>query len=113
MFGSKKTLDQLRLEHQREFEKAAQRYQLTMSVIGALPSGSPAPEHVHDFGYCAEAGLIFEGKGIEQKLLALYPPLPLVAVTGVISGAWSRRSPSGTFATRISRIASSRSIRPS
>lgn len=67
--------------------------QLVMGVIGVLPEGSPAPEHVHDFGYCAEAGLIFEGKGLEQKLLALYLPLPLVAITGVTSGGVVTQKP--------------------
>lgn len=84
MFVSKNTpatLAALQEREDRDLAKATQRHTAVSTLLKALPEGTPAPTAVNDFGYCAQASMAFEGQGLVQRLLELYPPLPLVDVT--------------------------------
>lgn len=84
MFVSKDTpptLAMLQAREDRDLAKATQRHSAVSTLLKALPEGTPVPTTVNDFGYCAQASMAFEGQGLVQRLLELYPPLPLVDVT--------------------------------
>lgn len=79
---TKEALEELRLASERELEKAKAKHELITAILDALPEGTPAPKQINPFGYCATASMMFAGAGLEERLLELYPPLPLVSVRG-------------------------------
>jgi len=83
MFGSNTALDKKRQESLDELRQTERRLKLRLRLIDALPPGTPVPENIYPFGYCADGSLVFKASpGAEKQLLELYPPMPLVHVAG-------------------------------
>jgi len=69
----------------KQLAGAQKRHDTIVTIINALPAGSPAPQAVYDAGYCADAALVFDGErdyAMNCRLLELYPPLEVVNLLG-------------------------------
>lgn len=82
MFESNKSIEDIRAQELAKVTKAQAVHDKVSRLLDVLPSGSPVPAMVNPFGYCAESSLAFQGPGLADRLLQLYPPLPAVDVRG-------------------------------
>lgn len=82
------SVEAIRQRAKDNLNKAQAEHDKLVKVLDALPAGTPVPSEVHTFGYCADYSLHFEGVGLVETLLKLYPPLELLNVRG---GAQSQK----------------------
>lgn len=78
MFVSK-SITALRAQEIANLNKAQDRCTLILNLLDLLPAGTPDPQSVYDFGYCAQATLNFKNEGnLVHALLKLYPPIECI-----------------------------------
>lgn len=72
----------LRQAEDKKLAAARAQHEKATLLLGQLPANAPEPTALHTFGYCADYGLEFKDPKLVERLLELYPPLPLVDLTG-------------------------------
>lgn len=77
MLKTPASLAVLRASLDAKLAAATEEHRMLTQLLDVLPAHTPAPHQLHAFGFCASYTLVFQGAGLVERLLDLYPPLPL------------------------------------
>jgi hypothetical protein len=76
------SIQALRDAEDKKLAVARAQHEKATLLLGQLPAQTPEPSVLNTFGYCADYGLWFNRPELVQQLLELYPPIPLVDLSG-------------------------------